>query len=48
MLRYSIPFNNSTDKNQISIEDIWFAAQQVYAGHPELLEAAWQTLEAAR
>lgn len=27
-----------------TIDDIWFAAQQIYANHPELLEAARQTL----
>ena len=27
-----------------TIEDIWFAAQQIYANHPELLEAARQTI----
>ncbi len=32
------------DYTLLSIDDIWFAAQQVYAGHPDLLEAARQTL----
>ncbi len=32
------------DYELLTVNDIWLAAQQVYAGHPELLEAARQTL----
>jgi hypothetical protein len=32
------------DYTLLTANDIWLAAQQVYAGHPELLEAARQTL----
>ena len=32
------------DYTLLTADDIWLATQQVYAGHPELLEAARQTL----
>jgi hypothetical protein len=32
------------DYTLLTADDIWFAAQQVYADYPELLEAARQTL----
>jgi hypothetical protein len=51
--RYLVISQNSPlpidDRNSITIanvtlQDIWIAAQRIYADHPELLEAVRQTL----
>jgi len=40
--RAQIPYR--IDYAQIPLDDLWIAAQQVYANNPELLESARQTL----
>ena len=37
-------WNAAITTSTATIEDIWFAAQQIYANHPELLEVARQTI----